>query len=118
MGYKLSCGMSRLVVILAIIAVALIGLIAYPISKSIMNNRANEVDANYITTATKEAQVEYLNNYKGFTAVFDTETKKFVDETTAKKTVNPYGTSKEHQGKYLLITVNDKGDVSAEWITP
>jgi len=113
-----SKGISRAIVIFGIIAVALVGLIVYPIIQKSANDRANEVDSNYITTATKEAQVQYLNNYKGFTAVFDTETKKFVDETDAKKTVNPYGTSKEHQGKYLLITVNDKGNVSAEWITP
>ncbi len=113
-----SKGISRFVVIFVVIAVALVGVIVLPIINNIADDRANEVDAQYITTAEKEATVQYLNNYEGFTAVFDTETKKFVDESTAKKTVNPYGTSEEHQGKYLLITVDDKGNVSSEWITP
>ena len=115
---KKTKGISRMVVLLVIVAALLVAAIVYPIARNASNNRANEVDAQYITTATKEAQVQYLNNYKGFTAVFDTETKQFVDESTAKKTVNPYGTSEEHQGKYLLITVDDSGNVSSEWATP
>lgn len=82
------------------------------------NDRANEVDEQYITAAEKEATVIYLNDFKGFTAVFNTETKKFVDVSEAKKTVNPYGTSEEHKGKYLLITVDNDGKVSSEWVTP
>jgi type III secretory pathway component EscR len=119
-NYKLiqQDGISRIVVVIFLVAILLVGMIFYPIVMKSANNRANEVDAQYITTATKEAQVQYLNNYKGFTAVFDTETKQFVDESTAKKTVNPYGTSEEHQGKYLLITVDDSGNVSSEWVTP
>lgn len=115
---KSNSGVSRILVVFILLALVLVGMIVYPILKNVSNDRANEVDNQYITTATKEAQVQYLNNYKGFTAVFDTETKQFVDESTAKKTVNPYGTSEEHQGKYLLITVDDEGNVSAEWVTP
>ena len=115
---KSSKGISRMIVILVVVALALIAMIAYPVINRVANNRAKEVDAQYITTAEKEAAVQYLNNYKGFTAVFDTETKEFVDESTAKKTVNPYGTAEEHQGKYLLITVDDKGNVSSEWVSP
>ncbi len=118
MWHNDSRGVSRAVAILLITALVLVAIIAVPIINGISDRRMAAVDSQYVNTATKEARVLYLNNYKGFTAVFDTESKKFIDEKTAKKTVNPYGTSKEHQGKYLLITVNDKGDVSAEWITP
>jgi len=110
--------MSRLVVLFFVVAICLVAIIAYPIANKATNDRANSVDEGYLTAAEKEAKVLYLGNYKGFTAVFDTESKKFIDEKTAKKTVNPYGTSKEHQGKYLLITVDDNGDVTSEWITP
>ncbi len=111
-------GMSRLVVLVMIAAIALVGAIIIPIVMKEANETANETDAYYVSTAKREAKVEFLQTKNAVEKVFDTETKKFVDPETAKKTVNPYGTSKEHQGMYLLVKVDEEGNITTTWIKP
>ena len=115
---KSNKGVSRLIVIVAVIAIALVGLVILPLANKYANDRANETDAYYVTTAEREARVEFIQNRMTIEKVFNTENKKFVDPKEAKKTVKPYGTSKEHLGKYLLVKVDEDGNITTTWVTP
>ena len=103
-----------LLAIIIIIATVLI----WKISSQKLDDKLSSFDESQVEFAEHQASVEYQKNYKPFTAVFDTETKKFVDKRTARMSVKPYGSSKEHQGMYLLITVDKDGNISSQWISP
>lgn len=111
-------GVSRIVTIMALVVFVLIAIIVLPRIFGMVNDKANDTDEYYISAAEKEAQIHYLNDYKGFTAVYDTEAKTFVDEATAVKTVKPYGTSEEHRGMYIIVRVSSDGKITSEWIKP
>ena len=113
-----SKGLSRLTFIVALIAIALLLIIFVPIISSKINSKTEDVDTEQVIFAQRQAKVEYQTNHEAFRAVFDTETKKFVDEKTARTTVMPYGTAPENLGKYLLVTVDKSGNVTTEWIAP
>lgn len=111
-------GLSQIFFIFGLIAIVLLLMIAIPVVKNNINNKMNDVDEEQIVFAEHQALLVYQANNEAFTAVFDTETKKFVDRKKARTTVTPYGTSKEHQGMYILITVDENGKISSEWISP
>jgi ABC-type bacteriocin/lantibiotic exporter with double-glycine peptidase domain len=111
-------GSNHIIVILGLVAIVLLLMIAIPVVKNNTDNKMNNVDEEQIVYAEHQASIEYQKNYKPFTAVFDTETKQFVDKRTARMSVKPYGSSKEHQGMYLLITVDKDGNISSQWISP
>lgn len=111
-------GISYIIVLLFIIAIALVLAIVIPIIRENANEDLNAMDDRYVATAEKEAKVLFSQDGSGFSAVFDTETKKFYSEQEAGYKVKPYGTSKEHRGKYILVTVDGSGNITSEWIKP
>lgn len=109
-------GTARLVVILAVIAVALALVAVVPIVHQISQARLRKVDEEYITTATRMARQEYLADYKGFTMAFDSVNKKFVELSKADE-VPDYANAEIHEGQILLVTVTNDGDISVDWKT-
>ena len=115
---KSKSGMSLVVLITFIVALVLVLIIVIPIALGYANGKMNDLDSEQVTFAERQARVEYQTNNKAFSAIFDTENKSFVDEKVARTTVTPYGTSEENIGKYLKVTVDEKGNVSTTWISP
>lgn len=111
-------GSTRLTFVVVCIAFVLVLLILVPKVLQKSNSKMSELDIKQEEFAEHQASIEFQQNNKSFTAVFDTENKKFVDQKKARSTVTPYGTSKEHQGMYILITVDENGNISSKWISP
>ena len=111
-------GISYVVVIFAVIALALVLLIIIPIMQNSAEENLKTLDEQYVATAEKEAKVLFIQNGTAFSAVFDTETKKFFSEKEARFNVNPYGMSRQHRGKYILVTIDESGNISSKWIKP
>jgi competence protein ComGC len=110
--------MSGVVIFLVIVAVALLLIIIVPILIRNSDTVLDTTDQKLVETAEYQANIEYQQSPHAFAAVYDGERKKFVDQKAARTTVTPYGTSKDHQGKYILVTVDKDGNISSEWILP
>ncbi|WP_026509068.1 MULTISPECIES: hypothetical protein [unclassified Butyrivibrio] len=115
-----SKGIARAVAILALIAAVLVAIIVYRIVRINTEKPLVEMDETIVISAEREALVNYLqdDSLTGTVAVFDIESKKFIEPATAKQTVKPYGNSKEHKGKYLLITFGEDHSISSKWVAP
>ena len=109
-------GISRAVVILTIIAVALIIAIAIPVVLSRTDAVKRDMDDLYVKAAEDEAYLRWVQEYEPFTAIYDSENKKFIDTGAPKWIVTPYGTSKEHEGMVLFVKVDENGDISTKWV--
>ena len=109
---------SKLTFILVFIAFGIFAVIIVLFINQNLNEKTYDFDTQQKIFAEHQAEIEYQKSFKSFSAVFDTETKTFVDEKTAKRKVKPYGTSKEHSGMYLLVDVDEKGNISSKWISP
>ncbi|WP_155829693.1 hypothetical protein [Butyrivibrio sp. AC2005] len=118
MKLKGSKGLSRVVVLIALIALALVAIIVVRIARNNINNSLEDMDNEIVIAAERKASLELVQNDLFTEAVYDAENKKFVDPLKAKTTVVPYGSSKEHQGKYLLITIAEDQSVITEWVKP
>lgn len=108
-------GVSRAVVLLAIVAVALLLAIAIPIALSKTNNMARDVDDFYVQSARDEARLKWMDEYTPFSAFYDSENKRFIEAGTNMIKINPYGTSKENEGMILYVKVDDEGNISTKW---
>ena len=111
-------GISRIVVLVAFIAVALIVIIAIRIFVNSAEKALEDVDEQLVITAEHEAHLEYTRNDLISEVVYDAENKTFVDPEEARMSVEPYGSSKKNKGKYLLITITDGDNISSQWVTP
>ncbi len=111
-------GLTWVIAIFFLIALALVLVIVIPIIRSETNEDLNAMDQKYVVTAEKEASVRFIQDTKPFSEVYDTETKKFYSKSDARIKVTPYGSSKEHKGKYVLVTVDGNGNITSEWIAP
>ncbi len=109
-------GISRAVVLLALIAVALIIAIAVPILQGKSDSAARDVDDLYVQAAMDEAHLRWMQEYKAFSAIYDSENKKFIDTGSRRTLVTPYGTAKEHEGMVLFVKVDGDGNISTKWI--
>ena len=108
-------GVSRAVVLLAIIAVALLIAIAIPIVLNRTNNMARDVDDLYAQSAEDEARLKWMDEYTPFSGFYDTENKRFIEPGTNMIKITPYGTSKENEGKVIYVKVDDKGNITTKW---
>ncbi|WP_029324008.1 hypothetical protein [Butyrivibrio sp. AE3004] len=117
---KDSRGIARTVALFALIAFVLVAIIAIRIIRIQAEKKFEDMDETIVASAEREAQVNYLQDDSLYdtVAVFDIETKKFIEPAKAKQTVKPYGNSKEHQGKYLLITFEEDHSISSKWVAP
>lgn len=115
-----SKGIARTVVLFALIAFILLAIIAIRIIRGNAEETKISMDETIVTSAEREALINYMqdDSLTNTVAVFDIETKKFIEPATAKQTVKPYGNSKEHQGKYLLITFGEDHSISSKWVAP
>ena len=113
-------GIARTVALFALIAFVLVAIIAIKIIRSNAEETLIDMDNAIVTSAEREALVNYMqdDSLTDTVAVFDIETKKFIEPATAKQTVKPYGNSKEHRGKYLLITFGEDHSISSKWVAP
>jgi hypothetical protein len=115
---KSQSGTSRIIYIFGLIALALVMFIVLSKTTTKVDSGMDSVDKEQVIFAERQAEIEFQQSRKAFSLVFDTNNKRFVDKKTARSTVTPYGTSKEHQGKYLLVTVDEEGGISSKWISP
>ncbi len=111
-------GVSRAVVLLALIALVLIIAIAVPVVQSKKEDYARSVDDLYVKAAEDDAYLRWVQADKPFTAIYDSENKRFVDTKDARKKVTAYGTSKDHVGMVVFVKVDDKGNITTRWVNP
>ena len=111
-------GISRAVVLLTLIAVAIIIAIAVPVVQSKMESAARDADTLHEITAENSAKLRFVQEGIPFSAIYDCENKQFVDFGTGVSFVEPYGNSKIHEGKVLLVRVDESGKVYTKWVNP
>ncbi len=109
-------GISRAVVLLTIIALALIIAIAVPFVQMKKESVARDMDDLYVQTAEDDAYLRWVLEDKPFAAIYDSENNRFIDMATAMEKATPYGNSKEHIGKVLFVRVNEEGKIYTEWV--
>lgn len=108
----------RIVFFFAAIALVLVLVIIISLIGKRFDSRMTNFDEEQMLFAEKQAAIEFHESRKAFSLVFDSENKQFVDEKIARGKVKPYGTSKEHSGMYLLVDVDEEGNISSKWISP
>jgi hypothetical protein len=111
-------GVSRAVVLLSIIALALIIAIAIPIVQNKSESVARDVDDLYVQQAEDDAFIRWIQDNTAFTALYDSENKRFVDVGTGMDQVPAYGTSKEHKGQIVFVRVDESGNIYTKWVYP
>ena len=111
-------GISRILVLVAAVALALIVVIIIRVVMIKTEQVLEDMDSQIVIAAEHKAKLEYTANDSLREAVYDNENKVFVDPMEARTTIEPYGSSKKHKGKYLLVTIDAGENVSSEWITP
>ena len=109
-------GISRAVVLLAIIAIALIIAIAVPVVQSKKESMARSLDDLYVNSAEDEAYLRWVQENSSFSAIYDSENKTFIETGATMRTVTPYGEAKEHEGMVLFVKVSDNGSISTKWV--
>ena len=111
-------GIARLIVILIIVAICLALVIVIPIIINSSESVAQKADSDHENTANDSAYIEWAAN-GAFEAVYDAYNKKFIslDEDAAFK-VEGYGSSKENEGKVLVVEADELGNTSVKWVYP
>ena len=109
-------GIARAVVLLAVIALALIIAIAVPLVLKRTQSVAKDVDALYIQAAEDDAYLRWVQDGRPFSAIYDSENKRFIDIEGGMKKVDPYGTSKEHEGMVVYVKVDANGNIKTRWV--
>ncbi len=109
-------GISRAVVLLTIIAVALIIAIAVPVARSRSQKVKRDMDDLYVRTAEDDAYLRWALENKPFSAIYDSENKRFIDISTKMSKAPPYGTAKEHEGMVIFVKVDEEGNIYTKWV--
>lgn len=109
-------GISRAVVLLTLIAIALIIAIAVPVVQSKKEEMARSVDELYVKAAKDEAYLRWVQDNNPFSAIYDSENKIFIEKGSGMRIVTPYGEMKEHVGMVLFVKVDEKGNISTKWV--
>ena len=115
---KYTNGVSRLVVLLAVIAALLIMAIIIPKVAKSTDEKAEEADSYYVIAAEKEAERRWMETYEAFSAYYDAENKKLKNTASDAEKIKPYGTSKNHEKKIVFVSVDDEGKIKTTWIEP
>ncbi len=112
-------GLSRIVLLAIVLAIALIVVVVIKVVNMRTESALQDMDRQVEIAAEHEARLVYTQNDMLDKMVYDAQNKIFVDPMEAKSTVKPYGSSKEHQGKYLLIAFSeDDNNVVLQWVNP
>ena len=101
--------------LLAIIATLLFGIAIAPFLQGSYDERGKAEDGHYEDAAKRIILVEYNTSEHVFMA-FDGYGKKLVKPKDA-GTLTPYGYTKEHEGKVILLEKSG-GEVTVLWLTP
>ncbi len=101
---------------MAVIALALIIAIAVPLVRKRTQSVARDVDALYIQAAEDDSYLRWVQDGNPFSAIYDSENKKFIDIENGMKKVDPYGTSKEHEGMVIYVKVDANGNIKTRWV--
>ncbi|SDB15102.1 hypothetical protein [Butyrivibrio sp. INlla16] len=117
---KDSKGIARTVALFALIALVLITIIAIRIVRIKAEETKRNMDDTIVVSAEREALINYLqdDSLTDTVAIFDIDTKKFIEPAQAKLTIEPYGNSKENLGKYLQIKFGKDHSISSKWVAP
>ena len=113
-----SKGLSRIVLVAIVFAIALVVLVAIKVATMKTESTLQDMDRQVEIAAEHKARLAYTQNDMLEKMVYDATNKTFVDPMEAVSTVEPYGSSKEHQGKYLLIVFGDEENITLEWVNP
>ncbi len=109
-------GIARAVVLLAVIALALIIAIAVPLVQKRTQGVAKDMDDLYIQAAEDDSYLRWVQEGRPFSAIYDSENKRFVDIENGMKMVNPYGTSEQHEGMVIFVKVDVNGNIKTRWV--
>lgn len=112
-------GISVVILILLIAIIILSVLIIIPIATNANESAREQIDLDYEQTATDSAYMKYMADGTGFTAIYDSEKKEFIDEVGSARefgSITAYGESKNHKDKVILVSVSDSGDIDITWI--
>ncbi len=109
-------GVSRAVVLLALIAAALLIAIIVPVVQNKNDDYARSVDDLYVKAAEDDAYLQWIQTEKPFSAIYDSENKKFIEAEIGRNIIPPYGTSREHEGMVVYVTVDDNGNIRTKWV--
>ena len=111
-------GLSRIVVLAIVIAIALIVVLAVKIFNNKSQQALRDIDDQIVITAEREARLFRVQDDIKKEIVYDALNKTFVDAKEARTKVEPYGSAKENQGKYLLITFGEDDEIISKWVKP
>ncbi len=109
-------GIARAVVLLAVIALALIIAIAVPLVRSKTQGVAKDMDDLYIRAAEDDSYLRWVQEGRPFSAIYDSENKRFIDIEGGMKKVEPYGTSQGHEGMVIYVKVDENGNIKTRWV--
>ncbi len=109
-------GISRAVVLLAVVALALAVAIAVPVVKSRQEKMNRSLDDLYVKAAEDDAYLRWVQGSGPFKALYDSENKRFEDIRSGMPEVPPYGTAEEHEGMVLYVSVDEDGNIFTQWI--
>ncbi len=107
-------GMSKLVVIMGMITLALFAAIVIPTVFHSYEHRLEKKDEDYIVAAKRLA--EYTDFGKEKVLIYDGVKKTFVKPKDMAK-VKPYAMSKEHKGQFIGATINGSGKKTSRWMS-
>ena len=112
--YLSTRGASKLVVMMAIVTVALFGVIMVPVVTSSYENRLEKRDEDYITAAQRLA--DYTDFGSKQLMVYDGIEKVFVKPSELSK-LEPYALSRQHKGDYVVGLVKTDGRKTCRWMS-
>ncbi|WP_408069801.1 hypothetical protein [Butyrivibrio sp. JL13D10] len=113
-----SRGVSRILVLAIVIAIALIVVVIVKSFNGKTDDALEDMDRQVQITAEHEARLLYTQNDLLEKMVYDAQNKTFVEPEEAVIKVEPYGSSEDHKGKYLLIIFGDDQKVTSKWVKP
>ena len=109
-------GEARLIVLMALVAIVLAIVIILPIIKEASERQLKKADEEYEVGARRIALVDYQSDLKNHKMIYDGIHKCFVPLENVKE-VEPYTSSKEYEGRYLVAHITEDGDTAFEWLT-
>jgi len=109
---------SILIIILSVAIAIMLILIFTPILDNLKERLYVAIDNNQERTAYDSANIRFTSD-GSFTAIYDYAGKDFVDEVGSMRefdSITPYGSSKDHVGKVILVRGGESGDIELTWI--
>ena len=113
-SYLSSRGVSKLVVVMAIVTLALFGAIVIPAVTNSYENRLEKRDGDYITAAQRMA--DYTDFGDKELMVYDGIEKVFVKPSEVSE-LEHYALSGQHEGDFVVALIDESGRKKCRWMS-